>query len=199
MGHTNGSNKLSIFDFLRCRKLCKKSVDKRRFRHCIEVGKMLNRLERNENRYLCLTLGIFHDITKSFSYKENIEFLENSNFEFIDGEKEKAEILHGPVASIKFSNMYPNLDKKYALAIRYHSVLKENLDRIILDLYIADKIDKTRTFITDEFREAIINEKNVEKRVLKVLDLQDAYFKKNEIKMLPTTKEYYTFLKAKYG
>ena len=192
------ANALSFFDYLKYKYYCKKNIKGPRYKHSLAVGKMFYNLMPNLNKWLCFSLGLAHDFAHEWQRCENVKIIKDNNILLLDGEENTAKVLHSPVGAALFRKRFPFLDEKYYQALRFHTIICKNLDEVALNFFVADKIDKTRRHIKKDFRKQVLAEKNSEKRVLMVLDMQERYFSREGLSMLKDTFEYYNLLKEKY-
>ncbi len=172
----------------------------RRFEHCLAVGEMLYELDRSVGRNTSLVLGLAHDFTKEIPDSQTLEMIWKNKLPLYEGEMENRQTLHAVTAAFLFRKVFPAAPLTYSFAIRHHTILScEYFSDICFNLYVADKIDRTRSHISEEFRNSIICEKTPLKRAYRILSMQDSFLESKGVGFLKCTSALYERLRIEYG
>lgn len=121
-----------------------------------------------------LTLGaILHDCTKPKSYAEHLDIIKSAGFHATTDDLNSPETLHAITGSIEAKNTFSQPETVCQM-IRWHSTGRENMSLCEKILFLADFIEKTRTYekcinTREEFYKKL-NEAANEKERITVLD-----------------------------
>ena len=193
------SNCFSEEELNKVKNLARKNLSEKRFIHTENVGKMLYKLDENLGQRTSALLGYFHDITKDYPKEKQIEIINNSREMLYLGEESNPELFHGISASILFKEMFPKVPLICSLAIRHHSILSYDIRHdLIYNLYVSDKIEEGRTYISDDFRNFIITLASAEERAFEVMKMEKKDLEEKGKAFLPTTEKLFEELLKKH-
>ncbi len=152
-------------------------VGARRIHHIIGTEEECARLAKifslsEEETEKLKTAALLHDITKGFSVKEHREYIEKLGREFPPENLKSEKTLHAITGAFMARELFPELtDDLVFSAILFHTTGKEDMSLPQKLLYLADYIEKTRTFedcvylrdyfygrIEQEDKEAVLND-----------------------------------------
>lgn len=132
------------------KKYAKKNVNRARYLHSKSVAKMCVLLAKQfgldiKKAYL---MGISHDICKELSKEEMISLASLDKNKIFEYEINHPGILHGRAASVLLKTKFFVQDKQVLQAVACHVYGKINMDDYSKILYIADKRETRRQFVT---------------------------------------------------
>ena len=133
----------------------RKILDARRFIHCRNTAVLSWDLCRrfgldSQKGYLA---GIAHDMCKGLEEKELIRLANRDGGGMSKLEQKKPGLLHGRAAAVFVKRKYGITDKDILDAIRHHTTGSSNMSAIARVVYIADKIEVSRSGIDPALRE----------------------------------------------
>ncbi len=175
------------------------AISPKRFEHCLAVGGILFELDRSVGANTSLILGLAHDYTKELSDYETIDMIWKNRLPLYEGERENKQTLHAVTAGFLFGKVFPSAPLVYSFAIRHHTILSSQyLNDLCFNLFVADKIDYTRSYIPNQFRKEIIAMDDAARRAYSVLKMQKKHFGETGGGFFKRTSELYEMLEQKY-
>ena len=151
--------------------------------------------------------AILHDCTKPKSYDEHLEIIKKVGIPLSQDDLNSPETLHAVTGSIEAKTTYFQPDDVCDM-IRWHSTGKEDMTLCEKILFLADFIEKTRTYekcikTREEFYKKL-NEKTTDKEkqkvldttVLEVLSFTLSFLEKKNLFIHPETYKARDFLKS---
>ncbi len=140
----------------------KKTVSERRFIHsvgvaqtttmlleyygCTDYVKTWNGLEAGA---FC---GLAHDLAREMPGQALIEYCRNNGVELTDWEIKSPVLAHGKASAHMASLLAPGYPESWKKAIEAHTTGRNGLDDLAQALFVADFIEPSRTFLTEEKR-----------------------------------------------
>lgn len=92
--------------------------------------------------------GLSHDMCKAFSPDRLISLAQEDGLPVGNLEKEKPSLLHGRAAAVLLKKLFAITDEEVLDAIRFHTFANPHMDPLAQVLYIADKIEPSRPFVS---------------------------------------------------
>ena len=89
--------------------------------------------------------GLTHDIAKEISDEEAFKIAEKNNIVIDNFIKANPKLIHGKIGAILAKQKY-GLDEQIQKAIEFHTETTPDMDMLGKIIYVADKIDETRTY-----------------------------------------------------
>ena len=89
--------------------------------------------------------GLTHDIAKEISDEEAFKIAEKNNIVIDNFIKANPKLIHGKIGAILAQQKY-GLDEQIQKAIEFHTETTPDMDMLGKIIYVADKIDETRTY-----------------------------------------------------
>ena len=144
--------------------------DEKRYLHSIGVMKMSQELAKKYGADIerAGKAGLMHDMAKRMSKEEKRQYVEENNIEASDLEKNMVEILHGKIAADICKKKY-DFDDEMCDAIANHTTGKENMTLLQKIIFVADKIDETRTYSDVEYYRNLARE-DLDKAILEIIN-----------------------------
>ena len=175
------------------RKYTMAAVNESRYEHSVRTAEMCARLCKKEGidekrGYLC---GIAHDMCKKMDDRLLISFASKDGSQISEIEKDKPSLLHGRAAAVKIKQDFGIDDEEIIQAIACHTFGGENLCSLAKILYVADKIEPGREFVTEEYIDRLMK-LSLDEMVYTVLKENLDYVAKKGKKVHPLT---YKFMK----
>ena len=130
----------------------KERLDAYRYSHVYGVYKECIRLAdifrlSDKDRDDLLISAIFHDITKAYNTKEQIELAEKLGVSLSPEDIASPKTLHAITASALIAKDFPEYaSSAVCSAVRYHTTGRENMCTVEKLLYLADYIEEGRSF-----------------------------------------------------
>lgn len=157
----------------------KKRVSEQRYVHtlgmeekAIELGK-----KYGIDLYKIRISALLHDIAKNMSLEEMKKICkENFLSELSDEDMNSREIMHGFVGSIIAKKEFGINDEEILNGIKYHTIGEKNLNLFGKIIYIADAIEKNRSYPNVE-KIRKITEKNLDEGIIFEIDKKMEYLK----------------------
>lgn len=128
----------------------KTRMSEKRYQHTLGVEKEIIKLGEMYLPQDILRLrasALLHDLTKEFTYAEQIAFCERHHVPLTAWEQSSPKTLHAKTAPVAVVLDYPAFaDMTVLQAIREHTTGARKMDLFSKLLYLADYIEETRTF-----------------------------------------------------
>lgn len=178
------------------KKIAKSNLSESRFEHSVRTAKMCKKMcriygEDFEKGYFC---GISHDICKNFS-EEEMKKLALQNSEGINQtESENFSLLHGKAAAVFLKNELEIVDEEILEAVSVHTFGKIGMKNLSKILFIADKIEPGRPYVTKKYIKKLLK-KTLDELVLIVLENNVSYLEKKGKKVAQETFDLLNSLK----
>jgi len=99
--------------------------------------------------------GIAHDMCKEDSPERLLELASEDGMPVIDIEREKPSLLHGRAAAVLLRRKFSVDDDELLEAVAFHTSGKVGMGALTEALYVADKIEPGRKYITDSYRNSL--------------------------------------------
>lgn len=167
----------------------------RRFLHSLSCGETLYKLCPKLGVNNSIALGLLHDIAHEKNEEYLRSYIKAFDIPLEDGEEEHHILLHAPVGAHLFSTIVKDAPKEFITAIRRHTIPSVDMDEIAYSLFIADIIEPTRPFISEEEREKVYSIKSYEEKMLYILNKQDENLRNSNFKRLVCTNKLISKLK----
>ena len=127
-----------------------KGLSERRYKHTVEVEKMVMELAP----FYCpekipdlRAAALLHDITKEYDDKVHISMLSKPGIEFTKEERLAPKTFHARTAALLIPEIYPEFaDDDVIAAVRWHTTGRAGMSMAEKILYLADYIDMSRVF-----------------------------------------------------
>ena len=127
-----------------------KGMSERRYKHTLEVEKMVAKLAEiycPEKMLELRAAALLHDITKEYDNKVHISMLSKPGIEFTKEERLAPKTYHARTAALLIPEIYPEFaDDEVIAAVRWHTTGRAGMSIAEKVLYLADYIDMSRTF-----------------------------------------------------
>ena len=166
----------------------------KRFEHSIGVSEFaveINRLfQFNLDEEMLKVTGLLHDITKIYDFDTQIEMLEKyESNEVIDHFKQYPSVIHSILGAYLAREWYNVTDEMFN-AIYYHTTGTSNMTRFMEVIYVADVVERGRTYKDAEYFRNLVLE-NFDYGLFKILEsIIEMLTKKNEPIEANTIKAY---------
>ena len=89
--------------------------------------------------------GILHDMTKKWSWEEQLRFCEEQKISLTQGERENPQLLHARTGAVA-ARLCFGAEPEICQAIRWHTTGKPEMNLLEKILYLADMTESTRHF-----------------------------------------------------
>lgn len=124
-----------------------KPENEKRFVHSLGVMEISEELAKRYNTDIQRTKksALMHDMAKVMPVESLREYIKENNLQVSENEMLAGVALHGIVAADICKKKY-NFDDEMCEAIACHTIGKEDMTILEKVIFIADKIDKTRTY-----------------------------------------------------
>lgn len=192
----SSSYTISDKDFDTILSIAYNELEPRRVLHSVSCGMVLSHLLPSFGYKNALSLSLMHDRAHHWSEEKLFAFIKEHNIPLEKGEDENYMLLHAPVGAFLLRETVPSVPNNWVTAIRRHTVPSSDMDELSYALFVADIIEPTRPFITDEDREKVYSMKNNTVRFIYTLEKQEIFLKKNGSSHLDCTKLLYNSLKS---
>lgn len=159
--------------------LLKKTVSEKRFIHSLGVAQTTEMLlkhydcENYEKEWNGFSAGMFcglvHDLAREISDEQLVEFCKKNKLEMEEEFFSFPVLLHGAVSAKQAEELVGDYPKSWYKAIEVHTVGDEKMDDLALALFVADFIEPSRIFLTDEQRKSYLENSSIEKCAYNVL------------------------------
>lgn len=139
------------------RAAAKRRLSRERFEHSARVAKTARALCKKYGvdpsaGYLA---GVAHDICKSLDDKAMLETAALDGKPIGALEKSRPALLHGRAAAVTMAREFGVNDKSVLNAVAVHTFGARGMDSLAKIVYIADKIEPGRPFVTKEYKRSI--------------------------------------------
>ncbi len=141
--------------------------------------------------------GIYHDSYRYSADSNTALFLESKGVELEEEEKEDIVLLHGPLAAFYMrQDVGEDTPEEYIKAVRFHTLGSVSMGVLGAIIYIADFTEPGRKHLNEEDREFIFSSSTLEEMIIRIMDMQRAYFDKEGIKSAKVSDELYEYIKS---
>ena len=127
-----------------------KALSAKRYRHTLEVEKMVERIAElycPEKVIKLRAAALLHDITKEYEDKVHISILSKPGIGFSKEERLAPKTFHARTAALLIPEIYPEFADNDILApVRWHTTGRAEMSIAEKVLYLADYIDMSRTY-----------------------------------------------------
>ncbi|NLC92368.1 MAG: HD domain-containing protein [Treponema sp.] len=149
----------------------KSTLSVTRYEHSVRVAELCARLCKffgmdEKKGYLA---GIGHDICKEMKETQLLQIVKKAGFSISSYEIEKPILLHGKAAFVALKETFSVDDDDVLEAVAVHVVGSPDMCDLAKCLYIADKVEPGRSWITDKYIENLFKMK-LDEMLLFVLD-----------------------------
>lgn len=152
------------------------NLPKKRYQHILGVEEMALALAEHHGGNLdqCGTAALFHDYAKYMDLEESLRILKENNYLPDATEAESTELLHSKVMAYIAKNQFGVLDQDTLNGISFHTTGRENMSLTEKILFIADAIEKNRSYpgVEDLRKEAF---HDLDNALLAIIDEQIVY------------------------
>lgn len=187
---------ISDLDLKRIEELAFKELETRRILHSISCSQVLNILLSDFGIKNARALSLMHDIAHHKSEDYLRSYISTHNISLEEGESIYV-LLHAPVGAHILRNFIKNCPDNWVNAIRRHTVPHTDMDDLAYALFIADIIEPTRPFISEEERTKVYRMPSMEERMLYTMTRQKGFLNRNNQDHLPCSKKLYDILLQK--
>lgn len=139
-------------------KYLKKNIGKKRFDHVVGTAKCAVKMAEvyDVDAGKAETAALLHDCAKELNDKMILKKARKYGFEIDDMYLDIPQLLHGAAGALTAKEKFGISDADILEAICYHTVPKPDMCALAKIIYVADKIEETRTFSdVKEIREAV--------------------------------------------
>lgn len=179
------------------KKYVRKSVPTPRYEHSVRTAEMCAKLcslhSLDEN--LGYLEGIAHDMCKGFDDDKLVFLAEKDGNPITELEKDKPSLLHGRAAAVLLEEEFDFHDKRIVEAIANHTFGKVGMGDYAKVLFVADKIEPGRDYITSEYLSSIFK-LSLNRALEKVLSENIEYLKKKGKKIAPESLRLLDWIKT---
>ena len=148
----------------------KKRLREKRYIHSIGVMEMAEELAKYyklDTKRARLT-GLAHDIAKHMTLEEVDAYTKQYNIKLDELEKANNQLIHAKIGADICKREY-NFDEQMSNAILYHTTGHPNMDLMAKIIFIADKIEKTRSYEgVEELRKLAFID--IDSAIIKIID-----------------------------
>lgn len=141
------------------------------------------------------TVGMGHDIARSWSEETLKRYIKANNVHLIDGEAEISELLHAPVGAHILKTM--GASEAITSAVRYHTLGSVKMGRVGYILFASDYLDPNRSFLSDEERSELLGAPTIENLVYQILRRSVTYLKGEGKPIFDVTSQLITELEGR--
>ena len=131
--------------------------------------------------------GIIHDICKPLGEKELVRLVHGDGKGLSKLEKKKPGLLHARAAAVLIKEKYGITDREILEAIQYHTTGAMDMGALAKIVYIADKIEISRTGVDPALR-SIADSADLDTLFSAVLDNTVTYLRSRELEISTGTK-----------
>lgn len=149
----------------------KNILSEKRFYHSICVMERSRELAKKygANVEVAEKIGIAHDVAKEMTEEAKLEYVKENNIEIDDIEKKNTPLLHAKIGKDIAIKKF-GFNESMGQAIANHTTGNKNMDIYSKILFIADRTSKDRKFDDLEELNKIVEEKDINKAVIYILD-----------------------------
>jgi len=136
------------------------SVSEKRFIHSLGVAEtteaVLHRYHKNieikNNFNSAIFCGLAHDLGREFSDEQILDYCKKNNLELNEEQENSPVLAHGIVSADIAKKLCGDYPESWHRAICIHTTGDKDMDDLALALFIADYIEPSRVFMTEEKR-----------------------------------------------
>lgn len=134
-------------EYEKIEKAVKEVLSEKRFNHSVGVAKKAEELANRygEDTNIAKVIGIAHDVAKEMSDEEYFEYVKINNIQINDIEKNNPKLLHAKVGADICKKRF-GFNEQMQNAIKYHTTGNVKMDNMAKIIYLADKIEDTRSY-----------------------------------------------------
>ncbi len=184
---------IELYDFVKSR------LKESRFIHSVGVADTAAALARRFDipeldARIC---GIYHDAYRYDADENTAAFLEVNGIGLFEEERENIVLLHGPLAAFHMrSDVGDDTPDSFIRAVRHHTLGSKDMGRLGAVLYIADYLEPGRKHLGDDDRLYLLSPDSLEEIIIRIMDMQNDYFKREGIKSAEVSDELYDYIKS---
>lgn len=125
----------------------KNILSEKRYLHSIGTMKSAEELAKyyRVNVETAKIAGLIHDIAKEMTDEEKLEYIKKYNIKIDKIEQKNLGLLHAKIGASIAKEKY-NLSKEIQKAIEYHTTGNPNMNLLDKIVFVADKIEETRSY-----------------------------------------------------
>ena len=183
---------IELYDFV------KRKLKESRFIHSVGVAETAAELavrfsaDSESARYV----GIYHDAYRYDADVNTAAMLEQNGMKLYPEEVQTPMLLHGPLAAFHMrEDCGDDIPDSYIIAVRHHTLGSKDMGRLGAILYISDYIEPGRKHLNADDRSYILAPDSLEEITIRIMDMQNSYFKREGIKSAGVSEELYSYLK----
>ena len=174
-------------------------IKEKRFLHSegvVSVSRMLAErfgLSPDDAAYI----GIYHDAYRYSCDESTPAFCREHGIEVFPEEESEPMLLHGALAAIHFpEDAGGSVPEYFRIAVRHHTLGHREMGPYGAVLYIADYMEPGRKHLDDDDRRRILSGERLEEMIITIMDMQNAYFRREGIKSAAVSDELYGFIRS---
>ena len=174
-------------------------IKEKRFLHSegvVSVSRMLAErfgLSPDDAAYI----GIYHDAYRYSCDESTPAFCREYGIEVFPEEESEPMLLHGALAAIHFpEDAGGSVPEHFRIAVRHHTLGHKEMGPYGAILYIADYMEPGRKHLDDDDRRRILSGERLEEMIITIMDMQNAYFRREGIKSAAVSDELYGFIRS---
>lgn len=177
------------------RDYAEKNEHKERYEHSLRVADTARILCRkfNLDEDKGYFAGLSHDICKNMDKDRLYELVKSHNLEITEQEVKQKGLLHGKGAAIILKENFNYDDKDVLEAVSYHTTGKADLCPLGRCLFIADRMEPGRTYLSREYRDSV-DKLGLNHACLKLLEDNMQYLEQSGLEIAGVSFEYERFL-----
>jgi len=176
-------------------------VSPERLLHCrstaIQARWLLNRYPHRgadpEDGY---AVGLWHDMAREWLAADLFRYCTLHGIHMEPEEREHPMLLHGAVAASLLPETVPQASEEWMAAVRWHTLGSRDMGVLGAALYIADYLEPSRTHLTREERERLLESSSLEAICLQVLGRHAAHLGAKSMPVAGTTRSLGEFLRG---
>lgn len=126
----------------------KKNLSPKRFQHTMNVIEMAEKLSAayGVSHEKASLAALLHDCAKFFSNHQLIAYAQQHHIKIDRVSQYDPQLLHGPVGAVLANEIYGITDKDIKNAISCHTTGRKNMTKLDKIIFLADFIEKDRSF-----------------------------------------------------
>ena len=131
----------------------KKNLSEKRYNHSVRVAEMCAEIAElcDYDKDKAYFAGLTHDICKEIPKDKMISMVEKSKYSICEYELSHLSLLHGKAGAYVLETEFGITDEEILGAVAYHVSGTFDYGNLGKILYIADKNERGRDFVTDEY------------------------------------------------
>lgn len=151
--------------------LLKTKVSEKRYIHSLGVAQTAELLLKHynctnyEKEWNGISAGTFcglaHDFTREYTDQQWYDYFKEKKLEVDEDQKSFPVLMHGVASAEYLKEIVGDYPQSWYKAIAIHTVGDTDMDDLALALFIADFIEPSRTFLTDEKRNQYLAKKTI--------------------------------------